>query len=283
MHLQRWNGPCVNTHTILRTGVHNKRGVLWIGLLNDEPGSQNIKRCNRISIKMSSTTANNEVKTVTFNVGGTRYEVSRSLLEEYPNSMLYSLASGKWNEDPCSSEIFIERDGERFKYCLDFLRDRKAVLPLAVAKKVFLNDLEYYGIEVDGEHPVEYAHEDKEFEQAVSLVLIDKWTEEALRATVHGLSFKLAVAMYWVKVRECRTRDFDSICIRSDTDKKTFDIVSTLSQYMECYRFTGVVRQNFLRFRMAYKTISFDCDPKTFEKKRAVVSFDKGFGYTDSV
>ena len=49
-------------------------------------------------------------ETVKFNVGGTIYEVSRSLLERYPGTMLAKSASKRWQEDSMS-EIFIERDG----------------------------------------------------------------------------------------------------------------------------------------------------------------------------
>ena len=59
-----------------------------------------------------------------FNIGGQqRYEVSRSLLEQYPNTLLTTIASDRWqkNED---TEIFIERNGLRFQFVLDYLRDR---------------------------------------------------------------------------------------------------------------------------------------------------------------
>lgn len=43
--------------------------------------------------------------------------------------------------------MFIERDGERFRYCLDYMRDNKVFLPPTVAKGALLLDLEYYGFE----------------------------------------------------------------------------------------------------------------------------------------
>ena len=82
---------------------------------------------------------------VKFNVGGTRYEVARSLLDACPDSMLARIVSKEWHQNE-ETEIFIERDGTRFKYCLDVLRDGKVSLPLTVSKSAILEDLIYYGI-----------------------------------------------------------------------------------------------------------------------------------------
>ena len=85
-------------------------------------------------------------ETVLFDVGGTKYKVSRSLLSNHPDTMLARSASDQWQEDP-EAEIFIERDGERFRYCLDYLRDGRVILPITVAKGAVLEDLKYYGVE----------------------------------------------------------------------------------------------------------------------------------------
>ena len=85
-------------------------------------------------------------ETVKFNFGGHKYEVARSLLSNHPNTMLSRSASDQWQEDP-EAEIFIERDGERFKYCLDYLRDGCAMLPFIMPKEAVMNDLKYYGVE----------------------------------------------------------------------------------------------------------------------------------------
>ena len=86
--------------------------------------------------------------TTQFNVGGTTYAVSRSLLESHANSMLAATASEKWQQDP-EAEIFIERNGHRFQYVLDYMRDGKVVLPVTETKEAVLAELEYYGIESD--------------------------------------------------------------------------------------------------------------------------------------
>lgn len=89
-------------------------------------------------------------KTVCFNVGGTKYEVSRSLLESFPETMLARMASETWQSDP-DSTLFIERDGENFRYVLHYMRDGKVHFPGGrISKQSLLDDLTYYGFkEVD--------------------------------------------------------------------------------------------------------------------------------------
>jgi hypothetical protein len=98
--------------------------------------------------------------TIRFNVGGKICEVSKSLLEQYPDTMLARLASDTWhpgsesrrNEEGSfgggNAALFIERDGERFRYCLDYMRDGgDVVLPHTIPKDALLQDLVYYGFE----------------------------------------------------------------------------------------------------------------------------------------
>ena len=81
---------------------------------------------------MSSTNTNSNTATVRFNVGGTIYEVSRSLLEQHPNTMLARMVSKTWLSEEEDNErkdepLFIDRDRERFCYVLDFMRDGPTV------------------------------------------------------------------------------------------------------------------------------------------------------------
>ena len=85
-------------------------------------------------------------ETVTFNVGGQTYQVSKSLLAQFPNTMIAKSASKEWKND-ASKEIFIERDCTLFQYVLSYLRDRKVHLPWTVSKKALLEELVYYGVE----------------------------------------------------------------------------------------------------------------------------------------
>ena len=100
-------------------------------------------------------------KVVKFNVGGTRYEVARSLLESHPKTMLTRMASEDWHDDSKRDEIFIERNGERFQYCLDYLRDGKVLLPISTRKDALLQDLKYYNVEYQSNNVIEYGAQEK--------------------------------------------------------------------------------------------------------------------------
>lgn len=86
--------------------------------------------------------------TALFNIGGHRCVVSRSLLSQFPNSMLAASASKQWQEDP-ETEIFIERDGQLFRFVLRYMRDGKVTLPVTEPKEALISELEYYGIDCD--------------------------------------------------------------------------------------------------------------------------------------
>jgi hypothetical protein len=83
---------------------------------------------------------------VKFNIGGTRYEVSQSLLQSYPNTMLAKCAKEQLHKDP-NEEIFIDQNGIRFQYVLDYLRDGKVSLPPTVTKASLISDLQFYGVD----------------------------------------------------------------------------------------------------------------------------------------
>ena len=86
---------------------------------------------------------------VHFNVGGTPYQVSRSLLEQHADTMLARMASEIWQgEDPPPEEaMFVERDGGRFGYVLDFMRDGQVSLPAKgkITEESLLKELTYFG------------------------------------------------------------------------------------------------------------------------------------------
>lgn len=95
------------------------------------------------------------LKTIKFNIGGTKYEVSKALLERYSGSMLETIASTRWrttsseNNDSIenSHEIFVDRNGERFQFVLDYMKDGVAVLPFSIPRASFIQDLEYFGLD----------------------------------------------------------------------------------------------------------------------------------------
>lgn len=79
---------------------------------------------------------------ITFIVGGQIYQVSKDLLLQYPNSMLCMAIS---DDDEYNEPIYIERNGHRFQYVLDYIRDRRIDLPTTISPAAFFRDMEYYG------------------------------------------------------------------------------------------------------------------------------------------
>ncbi|GAX22447.1 hypothetical protein FisN_14Hu061 [Fistulifera solaris] len=63
--------------------------------------------------------------------------------------MLAKLVSGTWKEGDGANEIFIDRDGERFKYILDYLRNDRVHLPDIPSQKALEADFDYFGIDAD--------------------------------------------------------------------------------------------------------------------------------------
>ena len=63
--------------------------------------------------------------------------------------MLARMISELWlgSDEAKDEPIFIERDGERFRYCLDYMRDGRVSVAITVSKDGILKDLEYYGFE----------------------------------------------------------------------------------------------------------------------------------------
>jgi hypothetical protein len=100
-----------------------------------------------MSNEANAVTTNN-APSVTFDVGGTIYKISRSLIEQYPDTMLARMVSDTWLKGDQKEPLFIDRNGERFQYCLDYMRDGPVVaLPFTIPKDALLKELEYYGFD----------------------------------------------------------------------------------------------------------------------------------------
>ena len=84
-------------------------------------------------------------ETIVFNVGGKLAEVSRSLIEQWPNTMLARLALVTSHGDS-SEPIFIDRNGLTFQVVLDYLRQGSMVLPHNLPRLSFIRELDFYGI-----------------------------------------------------------------------------------------------------------------------------------------
>jgi len=115
---------------------------------------------------------------IKFNIGGNRYEVSQSLLQSYPDSMLTKSAAEQWHTNP-NAEIFIDRNGSRFQYVLDYLRDGIVHLPVFVTKASFLIDLQFYAVDVKEDAIVETI-DACHFSKYVPLVndVLNSWEKE---------------------------------------------------------------------------------------------------------
>lgn len=87
---------------------------------------------------------------VCLDVGGVMYKVHRSTLAQHPNTMLARLVSDAWMGDvPPAEPIFIDRDGERFKYILDWFRYGAVVLPRRIPIDALRMDAAYFGLPED--------------------------------------------------------------------------------------------------------------------------------------
>jgi len=62
------------------------------------------------------------------------------------------MTSEEWNNHKSTDdkeEIFIERNGLRFQYVLDYMRDTIVSLPLAIPRAQFILDLDYFNIDYE--------------------------------------------------------------------------------------------------------------------------------------
>lgn len=137
------------------------------------------------------------VTTVNLDVGGTKYRVSKSLIAQYPNTMLARLISDTWNNQEEQEEkvLFIDRNGQRFQYVLDYMRDTKVHLPVGVTNGSFLQELEYFGFQDIPSGAVESACAN--FEAAKHVSSLYKETDVAFNNMTENLFLeKLALMVY---------------------------------------------------------------------------------------
>lgn len=59
---------------------------------------------------------------ITLNVGGTRYTTTPGTLLSHQDSDFSKLLSGDWQDAAQQSELFVDRDGQVFKYVIRFQR-----------------------------------------------------------------------------------------------------------------------------------------------------------------
>ena len=85
---------------------------------------------------------------ITIKVCDECYEVTRCLLSLYPCSLITKKAYEQWLECP-DQPICFDRDPCLFRYVLTYMREKKVTLPVSIDKCDFIDELEYYCIEVD--------------------------------------------------------------------------------------------------------------------------------------
>jgi hypothetical protein len=85
--------------------------------------------------------------TVTFDVGGKIFKTSRSLIRQHEGTLLARLVD-TWQMDP-TKPIIIDRDGDTFRFILNYLCHGHITLPVAVSKEMFLLDVDFYGIALE--------------------------------------------------------------------------------------------------------------------------------------
>ena len=99
---------------------------------------------------------------INLNVGGTIYTTSRSTLTQYPDSMLGAMFGGKLpleNNKDSQGNYFIDRDGDLFKYILNFLRVSKLILPNNFQDtEAFQMEVDFYQIQPLIDEFQEYLH-----------------------------------------------------------------------------------------------------------------------------
>lgn len=81
-------------------------------------------------------------------VGGTLYKVSLDTLMMFPETFLSKLVSENWRITPGANNdpIFVDRDGDIFKYVLAWYHDNIIQIPRTVAIGTLKNDMMFFSL-----------------------------------------------------------------------------------------------------------------------------------------
>lgn len=85
-------------------------------------------------------------KIVHFNVGGMRYDVAEDTLMKYEDTMLAKMVSEKWHKENGQEPLFIDSNGERFQYILDWYRNGRIDLPKTISVDAIRNEASFFGL-----------------------------------------------------------------------------------------------------------------------------------------
>jgi hypothetical protein len=75
-----------------------------------------------------------------------RYDVAKETLLKFDDTMLAKLISEKQIKGSNQEPLFIDRNGERFQYILDWYRDGRITLPKTIAIEAIKSDALFFGL-----------------------------------------------------------------------------------------------------------------------------------------
>jgi hypothetical protein len=147
-------------------------------------------------------------KNITFNVGGTKFEISKDLIQKYPNSELSSLSLSS------RREIFIDHNPLAFGVILDYLRYGKLFVPNNVAKEVIELQLREFRIPYDEIAGFGTKNEDDNlpcYEAAISEFAVPyRGYQDSLKDTAINTAIKRY--LIFLKLMSCKTKFFLTFC-----------------------------------------------------------------------
>ncbi|CAG8737355.1 3516_t:CDS:2, partial [Funneliformis mosseae] len=95
-------------------------------------------------------------KTVSFNVGGTTFEITKDLFNAHPKSTLYKLVNessssfaSRLSSNKPAQSIFLDHNPLAFSVVLDYIRYHRLCLPKNVAREVVELQLREFGLDDD--------------------------------------------------------------------------------------------------------------------------------------
>jgi hypothetical protein len=126
-----------------------------------------------------------------FDVGGTLYKVALTTLMKFPDTMLAALASEKWRQhsaDENRDPIFIDRDGELFKYVLAWYRNNAILIPRTVTIGAVENEVKFFSL------PDTVVVEHEEISIHDSFNKVGQFTDKKVRFNVGGMPYAISLA-----------------------------------------------------------------------------------------
>jgi hypothetical protein len=85
---------------------------------------------------------------VKLNVGGTKFLTTRTTLCSKGENFFTTLINGRIPSTKYEGYYFIDRDGNTFKYVLEFLRTGHFEIPNDISEQAILREIQFYGIDL---------------------------------------------------------------------------------------------------------------------------------------